>query len=677
MGETDAGRAEGDSVRIVPHSWIPMSDGCRLGARLWLPAGADDEPVPAILEYIPYRKSDLMAPEDARVAPWFAEHGYAYVRVDLRGTGDSEGVLLDEYLPQEQDDALDVLAWLEAQTWCTGAVGMIGYSWGGFNGLQIAARRPPQLRAVISMHSTDDRYADDVHYLGGCLNAADQLPWASVMLPYLALPPDPAAVGDAWRDMWFTRLRETPPHIDAWMAHQRRDDYWRHGSVCEDYDAIEVPVYMVGGWADGYTNAVVRFVERHRGTRKGLIGPWAHGWPKDVAPGPSIGFLQECVRWWDRWLKGVENGIEEEPRLRVWMQEAYRPEVAHEAREGRWVAEESLPSPRIEGRRFFLDRDSLAEDAGDEAALVHSGVHRHGSLAGSWCPYGHPGEFPSDQREEDALCLTFTSEPLPERLELLGRPHLRVAFSVDKPLALLAARLTHVSPDGTSTLVSRSAMNLTHLQGHDEPRALEPGAREVAELELDVVGQAIPAGHRVRLSLSTTYWPWLWPSPEQVELTVFTGQGSVLELPMRSPDPADDALVAFEPPEQSPALRYETLENQPGAVTVRRDPIGDTIELDRNGGGNWRRRYVQSDTEITWRYLDRYSIHDADPLTARLTCDRVIGLGRGPWQVRIETTSTMTSDLDSFHLDDTLEAYEGSRRVFVRNWNRSIPRDHL
>ena len=677
LGETITRESPLDTVRVIRHTWIKMSDGCRLGARLWLPESADDERVPAILEYIPYRKSDLMAPEDARVGPWFAEHGYAYVRVDLRGAGDSEGVLLDEYLPQEQDDALEVLAWIEAQPWCTGSVGMIGYSWGGFNGLQIAARRPPQLKAVISMYSSDDRYADDVHYLGGCLNAADQLPWASVMLPYLALPPDPAAVGDAWRDMWLSRLRETPPHIDAWMTHQRRDDYWKHGSVCEDYGAIECPVYMVGGWADGYTNAVMRYVERHQGVCKGLIGPWAHGWPKDVAPGPSIGFLQECIRWWDRWLKGVENGIDEEPQLRVWMQEPYRPEVAHEAREGRWVVEKSLPSPRIERRRLYLDDDSLADEPAEEAPLTHRGVHRHGALAGSWCPYGHPGEFPSDQREEDALCLTFTSQPLPERVELLGRPRLRLACSVDKPLALVAARLTHISPDGTSTLVSRSALNLTHLNGHAEPKAMTPGSREIADFELDVVGQAIPAGNRLRLSLSTTYWPWLWPSPEQVELTVFTGPGSFLDLPVRPPDPADDALAQFQPPEQSTGLAYQALEYHPGTVTIRRDPIAGTIELDRNTGGNSRLRYVESETEITSRSMDRYSIQWDDPLTARLTCERVIGLARGSWDVRVETTSTMTSDLDSFHLDDTLEAYEGPHRVFVKTWSRSIPRDHL
>ncbi|TMJ94192.1 MAG: CocE/NonD family hydrolase, partial [Actinobacteria bacterium] len=243
------------AVRVIQHAWIPLSDGCRLAARIWLPEDAEEDPVPALLEYIPYRKNDATATRDARMHPYFAGHGYGAARVDLRGSGDSDGILLDEYLEQEQDDALEVIAWLAAQPWCTGRVGIIGKSWGGFNGLQIAARRPPELGAVVTVASTDDRYADDVHYMGGCLLGSDMLSWASAMLAFNARPPDPAVVGERWREQWLERLERTPPFVEAWLAHQRRDAYWRHGSVCEDYAMIECPVYAVGGWADAYTNA--------------------------------------------------------------------------------------------------------------------------------------------------------------------------------------------------------------------------------------------------------------------------------------------------------------------------------------------------------------------------------------------------------------------------------------
>src|SRR3954453_14578403 len=324
----------------VDHTWIPLSDGTRLAARLWLP---DEEPVPAILEYLPYRKGDAFAARDNRHHTYFAEHGFAGVRVDLRGSGDSDGLLEDEYLPQEQQDALEVIAWLAAQPWCSGTVGVIGISWGGFNGLQVAARRPPALKAVVTMCSTEDRYADDVHYAGGCVLGVDMLQWAATMLTLCAMPPDPAAVGHGWRATWLDRLDRAVPMVEAWLAHQRRDAYWRHGSGCEDYAAIEAPVYAVGGWADGYSNAVPRLLEGLPGPCKGLIGPWSHMFPQDGEPGPTIGFLQECVRWFDQHLKGIDTGIMQEPKLLAWMQDVVPPAGHHAVRPGPWVAEPAWP----------------------------------------------------------------------------------------------------------------------------------------------------------------------------------------------------------------------------------------------------------------------------------------------------------------------------------------------
>ncbi len=185
------------------------------------------------------------------------------------GSGDSDGILEDEYLPLEQSDGVEVVRWLASQPWCSGRVGIIGKSWGGFNALQIAAHAPDELGAIISVASTDDRYSDDVHYMGGCVLAWTALNWASTMLAYNARPPDPAVVGDDWRDIWFERMERTPPFIEAWMSHQRRDEFWQQGSVCEDYSAITCPVYMVGGWSDAYRNSILRFL---RALRRALQG---------------------------------------------------------------------------------------------------------------------------------------------------------------------------------------------------------------------------------------------------------------------------------------------------------------------------------------------------------------------------------------------------------------------
>ena len=331
-----------------------MPDGTRLAARIWLPEDAEAAPVPAILDFLPYRQGDLMAARDAAIYPYLAARGYACARVDLRGTGNSEGIIDDEYTPQELQDGCDVIAWLAAQPWCDGNVGMTGISWGGFNSLQVAALRPAALRAVLTLCASDDRYADDVHYRGGCVLAVDMLQWAVSMLVWNALPPDPAVAGAAWRSRWLDRLTQTPAFIEPWLSHQLRDDYWRHGSVREDYAAIEVPVYAVGGWSDGYTDAIPRLLAGLRGPRKGLIGPWSHAFPNDSVPGPEIGFLEESLRWWDHWLKGIDTGIMDEPMLRVWMQEYTPPAPHHRDWPGRWVAEPCWPPAGAAARRLFL-----------------------------------------------------------------------------------------------------------------------------------------------------------------------------------------------------------------------------------------------------------------------------------------------------------------------------------
>ncbi|MGD2116459.1 MAG: CocE/NonD family hydrolase, partial [Acidobacteriota bacterium] len=335
-------------IHEIENRWIPLSDGTRLAARIWLPDDADEHPVPAILEYLPYRKRDFTRARDEPMHRYFAGHGYAAVRVDLRGAGDSDGLLTDEYTEQELDDAVEVIAWLAEQPWCSGAVGMMGISWGGFNSLQVAARRPPALGAVITLCSTDDRYADDAHYMGGCL-LNENLTWGSVLLTFNAYPPDPALVGARWRRMWLERMEATPLFPEVWMRHPWRDAYWRHGSVCEDFAAVACPVYAIGGWADGYSNAVPRLLAGLSVPRKGLIGPWSHAFPHDAVPGPSIGFLQEALRWWDQWLAGRETGILDEPMLRVWMQESVPPRPTYADRPGRWVAETAWP-PERDGR---------------------------------------------------------------------------------------------------------------------------------------------------------------------------------------------------------------------------------------------------------------------------------------------------------------------------------------
>ncbi|MGM0450181.1 MAG: CocE/NonD family hydrolase, partial [Pseudomonadota bacterium] len=391
------------TVKVLDPVWIPMQDGIHLNARIWLPSGAENAPVPAVLEYIPYRLRDGSARRDAIHHHYFAGHGYASLRVDLRGSGDSEGVLRDEYLEQELADGEDILRWLAQQDWCDGNVGMIGISWGGFNGLQLAGRAPPELKAVVSVCSSDDRYADDVHYMGGCV-LGDNLSWASTMFAYNSLPPDPSVTGERWRELWHQRLEESGLWLVNWLEHPHRDGFWKHGSLCEDFSGVQAPILAASGWADGYSNAVVRLVEKLPGRCKGLIGPWSHKYPHMGEPGPKIGFLQECVRWWDHWLKGLDRGVEQDPALRVWMQYSVEPSTAYEHRPGRWVAEPSWPSPNIQSRHWLLAPNRLAvgeHRRREETAMTVESPLSCGLYAGKWCSYGAGPDMAYDQREED------------------------------------------------------------------------------------------------------------------------------------------------------------------------------------------------------------------------------------------------------------------------------------
>ena len=631
--------------------------------------------MPALLEYLPYRIVDGTALRDAKHHPWYAGHGYASVRVDQRGSGNSEGLLLDEYLPQEQLDAMEVIAWLAARPWCTGAVGMFGISWGGFNGLQVAARRPPALKAVVSLCSTDDRYADDVHYMGGCVLGAEALGWASVMLGLNALPPDPEHVGDSWRARWLERLEGTPPFLETWLAHQRRDALWKQGSICEDFSAVTCPVYMVGGWADGYTNAIPRTLAglSAAGTPcKGLIGPWAHGYPEVATPGPQIGFMQESLRWWDHWLKGRDTGIMDEPILRAWIQEPVPPATSYLERPGRWVAERAWPSPRIEEQRLWLTAAGALAHAHDAHGLVETRGHEGGGAdSGNWCPYGAPADFPGDQRGEDALAACFTTGPLEQRLEILGTPIAELELVSDRPQAHVAVRLTDVAPDGSSLLVARGLLNLSHRDSHETIAPMLPGQPVRVRVVLDAAGHAFEPGHRILLAVSPTYWPFAWPSPEIVTLGIAVGDSSTLALPVRPVSDDDAALAPFPEAEHAPPLAAD---DEPArARRIVRDLVAGSWRVEQDAV-EWT-TLLESGLAFGERGSERFTIVEGDPLSARVDRAYRHELQRGSWRVACETRTSLSATATDFIVSTGLEVFEGDERVHQLERTISIPRD--
>lgn len=664
-------------ITVDEHLWIPMSDGTRLAAKVWRPVAADDRPVPGILEYIPYRKRDLSAVRDSIHHPYMAGHGYACVRVDLRGTGESEGVLADEYLEQEHRDAEDVMEWMAAQPWCDGRIGMMGISWGGFNSLQIAARKPPHLQAIVISSFTDDRYSDDMHYMGGAL-LSDNIAESATMFAYSTLPPDPALVGDRWRDMWFERLENCSLWAANWLEHQRRDDYWRRASVCEDYAAVQVPVLASSGWADGYSNAVGRLLANLDVPRKGLIGPWSHKYPHLGEPGPAIGYLQEVVRWWDHWLKDVDNGVLDGPVLQTWMQESVPPSTAYEDRPGRWVGEPEWPSPNIEFTEYPLGRYRIAEP-GEEVAQVALPVESPlsvGQFAGKWASYNAPPDLPYDQREEDGGSLVFETDVLAQRCEILGAPTVTLEVSADKPVAMVAARLSDVAPDGRATRVTYGLLNLTHRDGHDDPRPLDPGERYRVTVQLNAVAQAFPAGHRIRLSLSTSYWPLAWPPPEPAQVTVYTA-GSGLRLPIRPMAGAEEgSLQPFGEPEGAQPMAVTQISPGDQKWTVSRDLVDyrSALEIVKDAG---LVRYDEHELEVDRKVRERYGWQADDFCSATAETSWSMSFGRGGWRTRTETRTRVTCTPTHFLVHAELDGFEGEQRTFSRNWDRRIPRDHV
>ncbi|WP_405924316.1 CocE/NonD family hydrolase [Streptomyces sp. NBC_00035] len=645
---------------------IPLPDGTRLYARIWRPL--TDEPVPALLEYLPYRLTDWTAPRDWQRHPWYAGHGYASVRVDVRGHGNSEGMPTDEYSAVELADGVEVVNWLASQPWCTGKVGMFGISWGGFNSLQIAALAPEPLKAIVTVCSADDRYDNDVHYMGGSVLAVDMHAWAATMLAFVARPPDPVHVGEVmWHDMWVKRLEAVDPFIHTWLEHQTRDAYWRHGSVCEDYGAIQAAVLAVGGWHDPYRDTVLRLVENLPPDRvRGLIGPWSHQYPdRGLPPGPAIGFLQETLRWWDHWLRDGDTGVMSEPLLRSYVMDSHRPATVYDVLPGRWVGDETWPSPAVTPVSYGLQGAPV---------LVRSPQHT-GVDAGRFFPFGNDADLPPDQREEDGRSACFEFE-VPQETWVLGRPKVRLRLTSWAERGQVIARVCDVAPDGSSTLVTRGVLNLSARHGRDQAIPWKPGSTEDVLFDLNGIGYTFPPSHRIRLAVSAAYWPWIWPQPGSEAGFTLDPAGSTLELPVRARQ--STSPITFEEPEESEPLGVvvpATLdEPRPERLVVRDVAKGEwRLEVDPRYGGT---RVYPDGLEFTEDAVETYTIDESDPLSARTRSTWSIRLHRPelPWDARVSTTSEITCDADDFITLNELICKDGDEVVFHRTWERRIPR---
>lgn len=644
--------------------WIPLADGTRLAAAIWMPDG--DGPFPAVLEYLPYRRGDMTAPRDESTYPWFARHGIAGVRVDSRGQGDSDGLFDDEYSPQELSDACEVIGWIAAQDWSNGAVGMMGISWGGFNGLQVAAMRPPALKAVISIASTADRFADDIHYKGGCMLSSNVY-WAGTMMNYNSRPPDPDVVGNGWAEIWKERLQAQPMLLETWLRHQRRDDYWRHGSICEDWGAIRCPVWVIAGWADGYRNCPATLAAHLDAPVRAMTGPWVHKYPHFAWPKPRADFLGMAVDWWHQWLSGEERGVGDWPDYTAYIAERVRPAPWRPVDPGRWIATD-WPG---DGERLTLalGGDHVLGSTAPGGVTIASPQHC-GLMSGEYFTLAPGADLPADQRWDDALSACWETPALEQALEILGRPVLTAPVRIDRPQGNLIARLVDVHPDGTAALIARGVLNLCHRQGPAEPRPMVPGVEEAVTLALDETGYRLRPGHRLRLAVSTTYWPMILPSPAPV--TAVIGTGGLLHLPLPGAtrdteiaEPAEDTHPVYPRLEDGHSQRSVEHDLAAGRVRYRVSQDTGRIEVPRNA------MQLRETRDEVWE------IDPADPTTStgelRFTALRQ----RGGWQARTESVINFRCTEATWEVEATLTATSGDETIARRDWRFSVPRDHI
>jgi putative CocE/NonD family hydrolase len=678
--------AAGDGVRLVRDIRIPMRDGVRLAADIYVPdTGVDTDGLPApalpiVMDYLPYRK-DEVDPAAMRHYLELPRHGYAVARVDIRGTGGSEGHAVDEYVAQEQEDGYDAIEWLAAQPWCDGHVNMMGISYGGFTALQVAALQPPHLTSIVPVDFTDDRYTDDCHYRGGLLRMYYDLGWYGTrMVAWNAMPTDPTFAAEGSRAIWERHLAEDEPYLLAWLRHQVDGPYWRQGSVADIVERITCPTFLIGGWRDGYPNPPLRLFQRLAGPRKLLVGPWDHRYPDIAIPGPRIDHLREVVRWLDHWCRGIDTGVMDEPPIVVYMQETGSLSPARTESPGRWRAERSWPPEGASQRTIRLGAEGrLVDDAGSPIGGdddgEHSGVDRLevdptvGIAGGLWSG-GVPFGLPADQRPDEARSLVYTSGALEAPLSILGRARalLNVASSV--AVVGVAVSLSDVAIDGSSHLVAKGMLNGTRRRSLTAPQSLEPGAVETLTIDLDATGWRFEAGHRIRLAIAGADWPNVWPTPEPATLEVHRGGASpsLVHLPV-VPDEGPVAPPTFEP---SPVVVHHGAEFQPPATwTVTRDALTG-------------RTTVTVRVETTHRTPDGARI-DRD---AGCTCevdpaDPAHAVARGWHRCRSTRDGHTTegsadveiaSSADEFHLTINLAVGIDGAEPVTRRWDERIPR---
>ena len=564
---------------------IKMSDGIKLAADIYWPAGADKKNrFPVLLEYTPYRKDESRA-RNYSLYSYFLEQDYLVVRVDMRGTGNSEGVTIPyEYSDIELDDGEEIIDWLSKQEWSTGSIGMFGISWGGFNSIQMAMRNPPALKAFVALMATEYLYQEDVHYMDGIMHTDS---WMMSNDLYNTLPGAPDFKMD---EEWVKNRFNVKPSVYTYMRQQRDGAFWDRASAKDQYEKIRIPGYHIGGWYDAYRNSLPRMLENVQAPVKAMIGPWDHYFPHNAWPEPQIEWREEAVRWFDQWLKGIDTGILNEPDFAVYVRNYHPPDPSLDRVDGFWRWEDDWPINRIENQIWYAHGDhSLSNDPAESD--MHSMVYKPSMGVEGGGPTMWWGSVLPDQQPMDEFSLVYDSGILDAPHEILGRPIARIHVSADAPRANWVVRVSDVAPDGQVTQVAGAGFNGTHRNSAREPSDIIPGEEFDLSIELHFTSWVFPKGHKIRVSISNAQWPMFWPTPFNMESMLKIGgeTGARINLPIV---PSEKKYKpSFKRPSPSPTLSdYKVLDsgNITGYAainTIKHDPdTGEAYGVATNTG---------------------------------------------------------------------------------------------
>lgn len=649
-----------------------MPDGVRLAADIYRPAGAQQsDAYPVLLEYSPYRKDESRR-RNYPLYSYFLDNGYIVARVDIRGTGRSEGVTIPyEYSDIELDDGEVVIDWLSKQEWSTGNVGMFGISWGGFNSVQMAMRNPPALKAFVAAMATEYLYQEDVHYMDGIMHTDS---WMMSHDLENAMPGAPDFVmDDEWREQRFNR----EPSVYTYMRNQRDGAFWDRASARGQYEKIKVPGYHIGGWYDGYRNSLPRMLEHVDAPVKAMIGPWDHALPHDAWPEPSVEWRREAVRWFDQWLKGEDTGILDEPDFMVYVRDYHVPDPDIEFVAGRWRYEDGWPIERTDYQDWYATAEhGLAASAAERATHTLDYKPSVGLEGGGQTMWW--GSVPPDQQPMDDDSLVYDSAPLEEPLEILGRPVARLNVSADATRANWVVRISDVAPDGQVTQVAGAAFNGTHRNSARDPEDLVPGEIFPLEIETHFTSWVFPKGHRIRVAISNGQWPMLWPTRDLTTTTLTIGgdNGAYVTLPV-IPAGAERQPDLREPAENPYLAGYETLESgtSTGYASIRsikRDPeTGEAFGVAENGRARQFPWGIKRFEEVI-----EHRTSDTNPAQTSVVGRYTVAQELEGRTLEFEQRVEFVSDADNFHLTFHRWVKQDGELFAEKTWRETIARDY-